>query len=75
VAKAGVGVSAGVSGVGVSVDGRGVDVKAAAVSVNSAATVFAADVRIAMTSCVGSTGAAGAHALKRNVITNRKMDA
>jgi hypothetical protein len=48
-----------------------VGVKAAAVSVNSATTVFAAEVRIAFTSGVGSIGVAGAQAAMSRAIANR----
>ncbi len=58
---------------GVSVGGRGVGVKAAAVSVNSATTVYAAEVRTASTSGVGTMGVAGAQAERVNAAANIKV--
>ena len=74
VAKARVGVSVGSgSCVGVSVGGKvGVGAKAA-VSVNSATTVYAAEVRMASTSGVGTMGVAGAQAARIKVVNIAKM--
>jgi hypothetical protein len=58
--------------VGVSV-GRGVGVNAAAVSVNSATTVYAAEVRMASTSGVGTMGVAGAQAARIKVAITTEM--
>lgn len=58
---------------GVSVGGRGVGVKAAAVRVNSAMTVFAAEVRMASTSGVGSMGVAGAQAARINAAVSVRI--
>jgi hypothetical protein len=74
VANAAVGVSVGSgSGVAVSVGGSGVAVKAAAVSVNSATTVYAAEVRMASTSGVGTIGVAGAQAARIKVAITAKI--
>jgi hypothetical protein len=62
-----VAVAAGGSGLGCTVGvsvGNGVGVNAAAVSVNSATTVYAAEVRMASTSGVGTIGVAGAQAAR-----------
>jgi hypothetical protein len=55
------------------VGGNGVAVKAAAVSVISATTVYAAEVRIASTSGVGSMGVAGAQAARINMHVSAMM--
>jgi hypothetical protein len=76
VENATVGVSVGCgggSGVGVSVAGSGVAVNDAAVSVNSATTVYAAEVRTASTSGVGTMGVAGAQAARIKVAITAKM--
>ena len=53
--------------------GRGVGVKGAAVRVNSAMTVFAAEVRMASTSGVGSMGVAGAQAARINAAVSVRI--
>jgi hypothetical protein len=77
VANTGVGVAVDGSGVGrfvgVSEGGNGVGVKTAAVSVNSATTVYAAEVRMASTSGVGTMGVAGAQAASIKVAISAKM--
>ena len=55
---------------GATVGGCGVGVNAAAVRVNSATTVYAAEVRMASTSGVGTMGVAGAQADRINAAVN-----
>jgi len=74
VEKAMVGVSVEASVAGGSVGGSGVGEKDAAVNVNSATTVYAADVRTAFTSAVGSMGVAGAHEARRIAVSRKKTN-